>query len=94
MYIVLGLFSGLLVILVAASPEGMLEVVAGLALLGTMASALTAALADSDDRIACLVTFLVAASGVVFFSIGAAFWALRGGLLVRRLLWPDRDRPA
>jgi benzoate membrane transport protein len=94
MYVGLGLLSGLLVILVAASPEGMLEVVAGLALLGTMASALTAALGDSEDRIACLVTFLVAASSVVFFSIGAAFWALIGGLVVRRLLWPDHDRSA
>jgi benzoate membrane transport protein len=91
MYIAFGLLSGLLVVLVAASPEGMLEVVAGLALLGTMASALTTSLSESDDRIACLVTFLVAASGVVFFGIGAAFWGLIGGLVVRRILWPDQE---
>jgi benzoate membrane transport protein len=85
-YLVIGVLSGVLVVLVAASPEGMLEVVAGLALLGTMAAALQSALADADDRIACLATFLIAASGVVYFSIGAAFWALIGGLVVRQIL--------
>jgi len=89
-YLILGGLSGVLVVLVAASPEGMLEVVAGLALLATMVAALQGALSASDDRIACLVTFLVAASGVVFFGIGAAFWALCGGLIVRRVLWPSK----
>jgi benzoate membrane transport protein len=89
-YLILGGLSALLVVLVAASPEGILEVVAGLALLATMASALQASLSESDDRIACLVTFLVAASGVVFFGIGAAFWALCGGLIVRKVLWPGK----
>ena len=78
----------MLVVLNAKSPDGILEVVAGLALLGTMVSSLQSSLADSDDRVACLVTFLIAASGVVFFGIGAAFWALCGGLIVRRVLWP------
>lgn len=90
-YLLLAGISAALVVLVAASPEGILEVVAGLALLATMASALQAALSDSDDRIACLVTFLIAASGVVFFGIGAAFWALLGGLVARRVLWPKSD---
>lgn len=90
-YLLLAGISAALVVLVAASPEGILEVVAGLALLATMASALQAALSDSDDRIACLVTFLIAASGIVFFGIGAAFWALVGGLVARRVLWPKSD---
>jgi benzoate membrane transport protein len=74
------------VVLVAASPEGMLEVVAGLALLGTLAASLQGALADADDRIPAVSTFLIATSGVMFFGIGAAFWALVGGLAVRFLL--------
>jgi benzoate membrane transport protein len=84
--VVLGLASGVLVVLVAASPEGMLEVVAGLALLGTLAASLQGALADADDRIPAVSTFLIATSGVMFFGIGAAFWALVGGLAVRFLL--------
>lgn len=62
-YLVLAAFSAALVTLVTAAPAGMLEAVAGLALLGTLAGAVSAALADAEDRIAPAVTFLMAASG-------------------------------
>jgi benzoate membrane transport protein len=38
------------------------------------------------------MTFLVAASGLSFLGIGAAFWALLAGLLVREVL-KVRNRP-
>lgn len=92
-YLVLAGFSAALVTLVAAAPAGMLEAVAGLALLGTLAGSVSAALADPEDRIAPAVTFLMAASGLAFFSIGSAFWALAAGLLVRAVLKPRHPRP-
>ncbi|MFC4377636.1 benzoate/H(+) symporter BenE family transporter [Nocardia halotolerans] len=85
-YLVLGLASAALVTFIAAAPAGTLETVAGLALLATLAAALTGALSDSEHRISALVTFLVAASGTTFFGIGGAFWALVAGLTVRRFL--------
>ncbi len=85
-YLVLGLASAALVTLIAAAPAGTLETVAGLALLATLAAALTGALTDPDDRLPALVTFLVAASGTTLFGIGGAFWALLAGLLLRRFL--------
>lgn len=87
-YLVLAAFSAALVTLVNAAPAGMLEAVAGLALLGTLAAAISAALADPEDRIAPAVTFLTAASGLAFAGIGSAFWALLAGLAVRWLLLP------
>ncbi|GAB4583479.1 benzoate/H(+) symporter BenE family transporter [Nocardia sp. IFM 10818] len=87
-YLLLALASGALVTLVAAAPEGVLETVAGLALIATLAAALTAALAPAEHRSAAALTFLVAASGVTLLGIGAAFWALVAGLLVRWLLRP------
>jgi predicted benzoate:H+ symporter BenE len=39
-----------------------------------------------SERIAAVSAFLVASSGVIFFSIGAAFWAILTGLLVMQLL--------
>jgi benzoate membrane transport protein len=72
----------------------MLEAVAGLALLGTLASAISAALADTEDRIAPAVTFLMAASGLAFAGIGSAFWALIAGLAVRWVLQPRRSGTA
>jgi benzoate membrane transport protein len=87
-YLVLAAFSAALVTLATAAPPGMLEAVAGLALLGTLAGSVSAALSDPGDRMAPAVTFLMAASGLAFFGIGSAFWALAAGLLVRRLLRP------
>ncbi|MFC3964757.1 benzoate/H(+) symporter BenE family transporter [Nocardia jiangsuensis] len=90
-YLVLAPASAALVTLVAAAPAGVLETVAGLALLATLATSLTGALADEEHRTAGVVTFLIAASGVGFLGVGAAFWALLAGLLVRAAL--SRPRP-
>ncbi|HSU47982.1 MAG TPA: benzoate/H(+) symporter BenE family transporter [Arthrobacter sp.] len=92
-YLVLAAFSAALVSVVSRAPAGMLEAVAGLALLGTLAAAISAALADPEDRIAPAVTFLMAASGLAFGGIGSAFWALIAGLVVRWALKP-RQSPA
>ncbi|MGO4237661.1 benzoate/H(+) symporter BenE family transporter [Pseudarthrobacter sp. YAF2] len=91
-YLVLAAFSAALVTVVGAAPAGMLGAVAGLALLGTLASSVSAALTDPEDRIAPAVTFLMAASGLAFAGIGSAFWALLAGLAVRALLVPRRQR--
>ncbi|MBB6405049.1 benzoate/H(+) symporter BenE family transporter [Arthrobacter sp. AZCC_0090] len=88
-YLVLAAFSAALVAVVASAPPGLLEAVAGLALLGTMASAVASALAVAEERIGASVTFLIAASGLSFTGIGAAFWALAAGILVR---WVLKDR--
>ncbi|MGV9413367.1 benzoate/H(+) symporter BenE family transporter [Nocardia sp. NPDC003693] len=91
-YLLLALASGALVALVAAAPDGVLETVAGLALMATLAAALTSALTPPDHRLAAAFTFMVAASGIALLGVGAAFWALGAGLLVRRLLRP-RPQP-
>jgi benzoate membrane transport protein len=60
--------------------------VAGLALLATLSASLSGALSAVDGREAAAITFVVAASGLTFLGIGAAFWALVAGLLVRAVL--------
>ncbi|KZM76131.1 benzoate/H(+) symporter BenE family transporter [Nocardia terpenica] len=87
-YLLLALASGALVTLVAAAPQGVLETVAGLALIATLAAALTAALGPAEHRLAGAVTFLVSASGIAIAGVGAAFWALVAGLLVRSISKP------
>jgi benzoate membrane transport protein len=89
-FLALALVSMALATVVAAAPAGVTTAVAGLALVGTLASSLTSALADPDDRQAAVVTFVVAASGITLAGVGAAFWALAAGLLVRATL---RRRP-
>lgn len=90
-YLVLAPASAALVALVAAAPPGVLETVAGLALIATLAAALHAALGATEHRTSAAITFLISASGVALLGIGAAFWALAAGLLVR---WVLRRRSA
>lgn len=82
---VLGLLSGAATVLVAASPPILITAVAGLALLGALVSAVTAALEEPAHRLVAIVTFLVAVSGLSIAGIGSAFWALLVGGLV--MLW-------
>lgn len=90
-YLVLGLASAALAALVAVAPAGVIATVAGLALLGTLASALEGAVSERRGREAAVITFLVAASGISAAGIGSAFWALVAGLLVHATL--DWKRP-
>lgn len=69
--------------LVFAGPPGLLQAAAGVALLGTLGASLAGALAPAEGRESVVVTFLVAASGVSVLGVGAAFWALAAGLVVR-----------
>lgn len=85
-YFVLGLGSAALVTMVGAAPTGIVETVAGLALLGVLASSLAACLRDERGREAAAVTFVIAASGVTIAGIGSAFWALVMGLITRATL--------
>jgi benzoate membrane transport protein len=84
--ITLGLGATVATAFVALSPPVLIEGVAGLALLGALASAVTAAVADSDRREAAVVTFIVTASGITLGGIGAAFWGLIAGGLMMLLL--------
>jgi benzoate membrane transport protein len=85
-YLVLGAVSTALVSVVAVAPNGLVAVVAGLALLGTLGAALKGATQAETGREAAVVTFVVAASGVSFGGVGAAFWALVAGLVVLAVL--------
>lgn len=85
-YVVLALAAAALAALVAAAPGDVIPAAAGLALIGTFGTALAGALADDGEREAAAVCFLVAASGVTVLGVGAAFWALVAGLVVRPVL--------
>jgi len=87
-YVVLGLLAGAAAAVVSASPPILIEAVAGLALLGSFASALSAALAQPVEREAAAVTFLVAASGVALLGVSGAFWGLlAGGAMLALARW-------
>jgi len=51
----------------------------GLALLSSIANNLYTAVFDDASREAAVITFVVTASGISLFGIGAAFWGLLAG---------------
>ncbi|GIG40745.1 benzoate/H(+) symporter BenE family transporter [Cellulomonas phragmiteti] len=91
-YLVLAALAPTLTALVDAAPAGLVEAVAGLALLPALGAALTVAVAAADRRVPALVTFLLAASSVTIAGVGSAFWGLAAGLAAWWWLAP-RVRP-
>jgi benzoate membrane transport protein len=84
-YCVIGVFAGFVTTFVAGAPPLLVEAIAGIALLGALAGALVAAMADAADRDAALVTLVVSASGIAVLGVSAPFWGLTAGLALRAL---------
>lgn len=84
-YAVFGVGAGVATALVAASPPLLVEAVAGLALLGALAGAVAAAMADERRREAAAITFVVSASSVTLLGVSAPFWGLVAGLAYLRV---------
>ncbi len=80
-YVALGLAGGAVVQLLLAFPRELVLVIAGLALLGTVAGGLAAALKDETSRDAATLTFLVTLSGISLLGIGSAFWGVVAGTI-------------
>jgi benzoate membrane transport protein len=78
-YLLLGIFGGAIAALFAAFPVEFVVALAGLALLSTIANSLYTAVSDDASREAAVITFVVTASGISLFGIGAAFWGLVAG---------------
>jgi benzoate membrane transport protein len=91
-YIFIGLFGAVVGTLFAAFPRELIVAVAGLALIGTIGNSLSAAFAEEDEREAAMFTFLITASGISLFGIGAAFWGVVGGAVA--LLMLKRKTPS
>lgn len=85
-YPLVGLFGVTLAAVFMAFPATFITTLAGLALLGTIGSSLSTALADATTREASLITFLAAAANITLLGIGGAFWGLVVGLVAHAVL--------
>jgi benzoate membrane transport protein len=96
-YLVVAILGGSIAALLAAFPRELVFAIAGIALLGTIGNGLATAMREEGTREAALVTFLVTLSGVSFFAIGSAFWAVLIGTLVyvafKPKALPASDKP-
>jgi len=87
-YLIVGVFGATVVALLAAFPKELVMAIAGIALLGTLANALSGALQDAGWREPALIAFLVTASGLSLAGIGSAFWGLLAGGVAALALRP------
>ncbi len=85
-YAIVGLFGATVGAVFAAFPKELVLALAGFALLGTIANALTGAMSVEGEREPALIAFLVTASGVSVFGIGAAFWGVVAGVVALVIL--------
>jgi benzoate membrane transport protein len=84
-WLLLGLFGPVIIATIIAIPKSIIAVVAGLALITPLMGAAASAFEQPGTRFAAATTFIVTASGIAAFGIGAAFWGLMAGLAVHAL---------
>jgi benzoate membrane transport protein len=94
MYVVIGIFGAAITGVLTAFPVELVAAIAGLALLGTISGAMTAALQDESTREAAIMTFLVTLSGVVIAGVGSAFWGVVVGAIALLVQHYGRSKPA
>ncbi len=81
-YLVMGLLASVVVTLFVSMPPIIIHLLAGLALLATLQSALTKSMEVEQQRPAAMLTLLCTASGFTLFSMTSAVWGLTLGLLL------------
>lgn len=85
-YFVLAPLSLIVAAFIAASPAILIQAVAGLALLPSLAASLASSLGAEDTRLPAIVTFITTASGITLLGIGGAFWGLLAGIALMLVL--------
>ncbi|MCG8283246.1 benzoate/H(+) symporter BenE [Acinetobacter seifertii] len=92
-YILGGLFAGSIVMLFSLLPKELVAALAGLALLGAIATNISVAMKNDSQRDAALITFLATASGMHFLGLSSVFWGICIGVIAHLILTP-RSTPA
>ncbi|SSU12402.1 Benzoate membrane transport protein MFS superfamily [Acinetobacter baumannii] len=92
-YILGGLFAGSIVMLFSLLPKELVAALAGLALLGAIATNISVAMKNDGQRDAALITFLASASGMHLLGLSSVFWGICIGVIAHFILTP-RSTPA
>ena len=85
-YLIGGLFAGSIVMLFSLLPKELVAALAGLALLGAIATNVSMAMANPEQRDAALITFLASASGRKFLGLNSGFWGICIGIVAHLIL--------
>ena len=92
-YLLLAPGANLAAAFIAAAPPILIQAVAGLALLSSLAAALTGALVQEEARLPAILTFVTTASGILILGVGAPFWGLVAGIGLMLMLRAGMPKP-
>jgi benzoate membrane transport protein len=81
-YVAIALAALSFVSILGALPKELITAIAGLALFSPLMSGMVTMMKDAKDVEAAMVTFLMTASGLAMFGVGAAFWGLVAGMMI------------
>jgi benzoate membrane transport protein len=73
-------------------PKELIAALAGLALLGAIATNMSVAMKDDSQRDAALITFLATVSGMHFLGFSSVFWGICIGMISHLLLTPKQSK--
>lgn len=90
-YILGGVFAGSIVALFSLLPKELVAALAGLALLGAIASNIKIAMQEDQQRDPALITFLATVSGMHFLGLSSMFWGMCIGMLAYFILLKPKD---
>lgn len=91
-YILGGLFAGSIVMLFSLLPKELVAALAGLALLGAIATNISVAMKNESQRDAALLTFLATASGMQFLGLSSVFWGICIGIISHLILSKKQEK--
>jgi len=91
LWILFGLFAPVATGVSEILPSALINLLAGLALVGVLVSCFSAAF-SGKFKMGALFTFMITTSGITLLNIGAPFWGLVGGTLISALLEPEDFR--
>jgi len=93
-FLIGGTFAGTIVLLFTALPKELVAILAGLALIGAIATNVVSAIQEEAHREAAIITFLATSSNMTFLGLGSAFWGVVIGGFAYLVLNKARKAPA
>ncbi|MEW6662333.1 MAG: benzoate/H(+) symporter BenE family transporter [Bacillota bacterium] len=89
LFMVFALSIGVAVPFIKALPKELVSLLAGLAMIGVLTSALEMAFSEKRFRVGSFFALVIAMSGIVLFKISAPLWALLGGVVISHIVEPQ-----
>lgn len=86
MFAITGIFAPVSMDVFALLPAEAMNIVVGLVLMGMIIDGLASSFGSGTFLVGSFASFVIAISGVAFFGIGSAFWALLVGTIVSIIL--------